>query len=161
MLKKCYLSPIFLVILVCIGCSGENRPADLPVLYPVTLTILLDDQPLENAMVVLHTDDVSIAKWTVGSYTNAAGEAIIMTHGQFRGAPAGKFKVCVSKQELPGAPTEDLTVIGSTVQPGMGMPTVIHHVDPIFGKRETTPLEVEVPPQRKTTTLTLNVHKPQ
>jgi len=155
------LANLFWAVLVCIGCSREDRPADLPTLYPVTLTILLDGQPLEGALVVLHAEEESIAKWTVGGYSDDSGKVTIVTHGQFHGSPAGTFKVCVSKQELPGAPTGNLSIVGTTVQPRMRMPAPIHYVDSVFGKRETTPLKIEVPPQRKMTALTLDVHKPQ
>ena len=162
MIKNFYLFPVLLVILVCSGCSGENRPEGLPALYPVTLTILLDDKPIEGALVFLHSEDPAIKKWTVGSYTNAEGKAIVMTHGQFQGAPAGKFKVCVSKQEVPGGPPpgEGGNSIGSTVVE-TGFQPPVHHVAPVFGKRETTPLEIEVLPNRKMLELTLEVHGPR
>ena len=160
MIKNFYLFPVLSVILVCSGCSGDNRPEGLPTLYPVTLTILLDDKPIEGALVFLHTEDPAIKKWTVGSYTNAEGKAIIVTHGQFQGAPAGKFKVCVSKQEVPGETQSDGgNPFGSTVVE-TGFQPPVHHVAPVFGKQETTPLEIEVPASKKMLNLTFEVHKP-
>jgi len=148
---------------VCNGCSNENRPDGLPPLFPVTLTILLDDQPIDSALVILYTEDKAIANWTIGSVTDADGKAIIVTHGQFRGAPAGKFKVCVSKRELPRSSmgSDMPSIVGPQIQPTAGMPQVIEHVDPIFGKPESSPLEIEVSPQRKMMVVTLNVHKPK
>ena len=166
MLKKHFcLLPLLLVLLAGSGCNRENRPPGLPDLYPVTLTILLDDQPLAGALVFLHTENPEIANWTVGSYTDNDGKAIIVTHGQFRGAPAGKFKVCVSKTEMPEglAEQEGMGDMGSFSAAPVtgGMPTPIRHVDPSFGQQETTTLEIEIIPQgKKMTEITLNVHRP-
>jgi len=167
MLKNFYLLPILLAVLICNGCSKENRPADLPALYPVTITFTLDGQPLADALVNLHTEDTAIAKWTIGSYTDAEGKAIIVTHGQFRGAPAGKFKVCVKKTTLPGDEdsrnrerSSEFVVDFSPAQQPPGMPIVTNHVHAEFGKQETTPLEIEVSASKKMLNLTFDVHKP-
>ena len=147
MSQKLVLLSVILAFFLCGGCSQDNRPEGLPKLYPVTLTILQDDQPLYNALVFLHTENESDAKWTVSSVTDAEGKAIIVTHGQFRGSPAGKFKVCVRKAEVD--------------EESRGVPKLIHYVDTKFGDPKKTPLEIEVPESKKMTTLTLNVHKPQ
>ncbi|MCL2118549.1 MAG: Ig-like domain-containing protein [Planctomycetaceae bacterium] len=166
--KFFYPLTIILALLVCYGCSKENRPDDLPQLYPVTLTITMDGQPLENALVNFFAEDKAISKWTVGSITDSHGKAIIVTHGQFRGAPAGKFKVCVRKTEMPDVPTsQDDKEMGNIASffPGQesgmrGVPVPINHVHADFGKRETTPLEIEVSTSKKMLNLTLDVHKP-
>ena len=160
-----YFLPVIAVIFVVAGCSGEKRPPDLPKLYPVTLTITMDGQPLEDALVNLYTEDQSISKWTVGSTTNAEGKAVIVTHGQFRGAPEGKFKVCVRKVELEGEQqileNSQSGLVVDSPGVGTGMPKTIEHVDPKFGSRATTTLEIEIIPQgKKMTEITLNVHGP-
>lgn len=163
MQKLIYLATIIPALLVFGGCTKENRPDDLPKLYPVTLTIMLDGQPLPQALVNLHTDDQAITKWTVGSYTDDNGKAIIVTHGQFRGSPAGKFKVCVRKTEIEGdsAPKEPTGLVFDTGPVPTGMPKMIEYVDSLFSNKETTPLEVEILPQGKTQTFQIDVHKPQ
>lgn len=145
--KRFYLLMMVLAFLICDGCSKDNRPKDLPRLYPVTLSIMSDDQPIGKALVFLYAEDKAIANWTVSGVTEADGNAIIVTHGQFRGAPEGKFKVCVKKVE-------------PALGPG-GKPQVIHHVDPKFGEPETTPLEAEITPRKKMTNLTFHVNKPR
>lgn len=166
MLKKLFCPlTILLAFLVCSGCNRDNRPADLPKLYPVILDITVDGQPLDNALVVLHAENEAIAKWTVGSVTDAAGKAIIVTHGQFQGAPEGKFKVCVRKVEMEGAEamrqeSQSGLVGGLTPAPSQ-MPKMVEYVDSLFGDPKTTILEIEIPASKKTTTMTLNVHKPK
>lgn len=166
MLKKLfYPLPIILASLVCSGCHRENRPADLPKLYPVILNITADEQPLTNALVVLYAENEAIAKWTVGSVTDAEGKAIIVTHGQFQGAPEGKFKVCVRKTEMEGAEAKrqegQTGLVGGLSPAPTQMPKMTNYVDSVFGDPKTTTLEIEVPASKKTTTLTLNVHKPR
>ena len=166
--KHFYLLTISLIWLVCGGCSPENRPADLPPLFPVTLTIMLGDQPLDNALITFYSENEEIAKWTVGSVTDANGKAIIVTHGQFRGSPAGQFKVCVKKVKLEGddeagikKPQNSFVVDFSPSQQPAKMPKMIYIVDPLFGQPEKTPLEIEIPAGKKMTNLTLTVHKPK
>ena len=154
---------IVLAIFVCGGCSKENRPRDLPPLFPITLTFLLDGQPLDNAMVMFYTENQAIAKWTVGGITDAEGKAIIVTHGQFHGVPAGTFKVCVSKRVFPDEPDENVvaSIVGSEIRPMGKMPVPIDHVDPLFCKPENTPLKIEIAPQKKMMAQTFNVHGPK
>ena len=150
---------------VCGGCSNEYRPGDLPPLFPVTLTILRDGQPLDHAMVTLYTENPSIVKWTIGGETDADGKAVIVTHGQFHGAPAGAFKVCVLKREYPQIPAErdaaPMPSVGGAIPQAGPIPPPIDLVDPLFFSPESTPLEIEIPRQKKGVALTLNVHAPK
>jgi hypothetical protein len=162
--KSFYVLVTILIFLVCSGCSNDNRPKDFPRLYPVTLTITQDDQPLDNALVLLYAENEVDARWTVGSRTDAQGKAIIMTHGQFRGSPAGKFKVCVMKSESSDAGTDasspaPLSVYGDMTNTRSVVPKITNLVDPLFANPKSTPLEIEVLP-KGTTNLTLSVHKP-
>ena len=163
MLKPFYLLTIIPALLVFGGCTKENRPDDMPPLYPVTITFTLDGQPLAGALVNLHTEDKAVEKWTIGSYTDENGKAIIVTHGQFRGSPAGKFKVCVKKSEIEGdsTPKEPTGLVFDTTPTPTRMPKMINHVHAEYGKKETTPLEIEVPASKKMLNLTLSVHKPK
>ena len=164
MMKKTLFSYWFIVVCLCVfwGCSHENRPKDLPKLTPVTLTLTQDGKPLEKAMVVLYAENPDIAKWTVSGNTDTDGKAILVTHGQFRGVPVGKFKVCVTKVEDAGGSAEPdphagLVMAGATTS---GRPRLVYHVDPVYGDPQKTPLEVEIPAKDKGT-LTLDVGKPE
>ena len=162
-IKPFYALVMIVTFLVFSGCSNENRPKDLPRLFPTILTVMLDDQPLDNGLVSLYAENETDAKWTVGCRTDAQGKAIIMTHGQFRGSPAGKFKVCVMKSESANADTDTqspapLSVYGNTDSRSV-MPKITNLVDPLFADPKTTPLELEVVP-KGTTNQTFNVHKP-
>jgi len=154
---------IVLGLSVLSGCSRQHRPRDLPKLTPATITFTQDGKPLEKAMVFLYAENPDIAKWTVSSNTNANGEAILVTHGQFQGAPAGKFKVCVIKSEDAGSadepdPHAGLVFAGGDSAP-RGRPRLIHHVDPVFSDPQKTPLEVGIPAKGRAM-FTLDVSNP-
>ena len=140
----CFLTMI-LILFAYAGCSRDSRPKDLPRLFPATLTVTLDEQPLADAIVTLYPENEVDARWTVGGWTDSDGKAIIVTHGKFLGSPAGKFKVCITKSEVEGS--------------GPGL-KVTHFVDPLFADPKKTPLEIEVS-SKGTTDLTLSVYKPQ
>lgn len=85
-----------------VGC-GPKLPDGMPKLNPTTITVIQDGKPLEGAMVSMKPVDESI-KWTSGGTTDANGVATIVTHGQYKGAPTGKFKVAVAKTVGEGTP---------------------------------------------------------
>ena len=97
---KCTLSKnltlIFIpVLFFCISCSGVKKPDDLPDLFPTTITILQEGQPVADATVNLLPEGNS--KWFAGGKTDAQGKCIIRTQGKYDGTPAGKFNVVVYK----------------------------------------------------------------
>lgn len=83
-----------------VGCGGPKKPADLPELYPVKITVIQDGQPLEGASVMLNDPTLQV-RFVMGGQTDAKGVAEIKTDGQFSGAPAGEFKVTVRKTTEP------------------------------------------------------------
>lgn len=82
------------------GCTGAKKPADLPELYPVKITVIQDGKPLADASVTLN-DPTSASRFVVGYKTDAKGVAELHTDGKFKGAPAGKYKVLISKVYAP------------------------------------------------------------
>ncbi len=88
-----------------VGCGGPKKPADLPELFPCSITIIQDGQPLEGASVQLN-DPSSSSRFVVGGTTDEKGVAVIRTDGQYPGAPVGKYKVLVSKIYVPELPSE-------------------------------------------------------
>lgn len=88
-----------------LGCQGQKKPADLPELYPVKVTIIQDGAPLEGATVSLY-DTTGSSRFTVGAKTDAKGVASLKTDAKYDGAPAGNYKVLVSKAFIPEVSTE-------------------------------------------------------
>lgn len=123
-----------------IGCGGgPERPDNMPPLYPVQIKLLQEDAPLAGASVRLVPDGAS-SSWYTGGTTDDQGIAEVHTHGKFSGAPAGKYKLVVTKFETPSA--------ASTTLENLNQPTskdaTYDLVDPKFGNPAKTTLELEV-----------------
>jgi hypothetical protein len=92
-----FVSVVVLVFVMFSGCGGDkSRPVDLPKLFPCKITATQEGQPLVGGTVSLRSVDTS-AKYGVSSgTTDDTGIATLRTQG-FIGAPAGKYKVLVTK----------------------------------------------------------------
>jgi len=95
------LIPIILLCTVVIlpGCGGPPRPADMPPLYPCTITVTQDGKPLSAASVTLVSTAPSF-KWVVAAPLDESGTGKVFTQGLFSGAPAGEYKIVISKEEI-------------------------------------------------------------
>ncbi|MBP5622482.1 MAG: hypothetical protein J6X44_10745 [Thermoguttaceae bacterium] len=135
-------------VLASIGC-GKKKPAGMPDLQPTTLTVTQAGQPLADAMINFKSSDTSM-NWTCGGITDAKGVATIVTHGQYKGAPVGKYKVSVMKTVGEGTPPppspideESARVYQEYVDSGATYEEY-YVVSKEYTTIETTPLEVEV-----------------
>lgn len=121
----------------------------MPKLNPTTITVVQDGAPLADAMITLMSADGS-SKWSSGGTTDASGVATMVTHGQYKGVPTGKYKVAVSKTVGEGTPPppkpydeESARVYQEYIDSGATY-TEFFVVDPQFRLVDTTPLELEV-----------------
>jgi len=142
-MKKSLL--IFLFFATLLGCSRNSVPDGLPKLVSVTLTLTQDGAPLSGAMVLL--TDPSGNRFTIGGITNANGSVELYTHGRYKGAPPGTFKVHVTKTESDPEPPP----------PPFGTPEYYEYlkvdrpptktyslVEKKYTLAETTPLELDI-----------------
>ena len=135
------LSIVFLT-----GCGGGGRkmPAGMPKLYPVSISVTQEGKPLADASVSLRYADPSAGTWAVGGKTDATGIVKLRTDG-FPGAPVGKFKVVLIKQDNEGmeeyaaAGAQGDTVAASKVKVKIWSCVKEEYNDP-----KKTPLEVEI-----------------
>jgi hypothetical protein len=140
---------LFSFLLLLSGCGGSNTPPGFPKLYPVSLKVTQEGQPLANATVNLRISDNSIT-WSVGGTTDEAGIALLWTHGKFRGAPAGIFKVAVEKvfnegeSEMLQALNRDDKVAAAKIQVNS-----FSYVKSEYNSVETTPIEIEITKKSK------------
>ncbi|MDR1480015.1 MAG: carboxypeptidase-like regulatory domain-containing protein [Planctomycetaceae bacterium] len=143
------------VLLFVIGCGDSPRPKDLPPLFLCTITVTQDGKPLSDAVVKLVTQENNTAKYTPVAMTGSDGKVIVSTYG-FSGAPAGKYKVVVSKN------IEDDIVYKTNADGEQEIVTykTYRTVEKIFSNTETTPLEIEITPKNKNTEKTFDVGKP-
>ena len=127
------------------GCSKEQRPAGLPPLFPCKIMITQGNKPLEGALVQLVPESGTF-QWTISGKTDSSGVAKLSTHAKFSGAPAGTFKVLVSKTEASpskypvpadNAPVEEWTEYRGQIS--MEHRPLIQYVKPEYEDISSTP----------------------
>jgi len=139
---------LLVLLIAVIGCSGAPRPAGLPKLYPVTLTIQQEGQPLSGTMVQLVPQNPS--QWGSGGTTDAQGRVNIRTHGQYDGAPEGTYAVVLTKQETLYPMPEEIQrgsredQMAWTQNNPNALAETFDLIQPEFQSPETTPLKVHV-----------------
>ena len=150
MKKIAMIIPVFAVAVLALtsGC-GQKLPAGMPKLYPVTITLTSDGQPLVGAGVSAYTDIANFS-WSIAGVTDENGQTELLTSGQYRGAPEGKLTVCVEKIEhIPGPtaslpkPTE-LEAIQEYNRKCGEEERQIRIVEVKYNSRATSPLEMTV-----------------
>jgi hypothetical protein len=145
-----YFVSIIVVLPIFYGCSGERLPPDLPKLYPVTLTIVQDGQPLGGASVVVVNEDYASSPWAAGGVTNEQGKVKLRTEGKYSGAPAGKYKVTIAKTEVPEIELpEDSSSPEYNKKIKEIQDKMFYLVEDKFTKLDTTPLRIEITPSAK------------
>ena len=145
-MKKYTIYSLLLLSLFCFsGCGGKKKPADLPPLYPVKLTVVQDGNPLEGATVSLIADGTNV-RFTTAGVTDANGVATIKTDIDWPGAPVGKFKVCISKVVTPPEEPSDasLSYEERRAKAGARLAQTKSVVDSRFLRPRTTTLGIEV-----------------
>ena len=153
--KKIIITLILIAVSMT-GCGRDtSRPADLPPLFPCTITITQDGNPLSGATVDLEPADGANTNYRASAITDESGRAVLTTYG-YKGAPAGRYKVTVRKTliENVGEVTNEYgEVVGSS---GLEYRTV----ERMYSDAKTTPHEIEVTTGRDTTHATFDVGKP-
>jgi hypothetical protein len=143
-MKHIYLFLIFVLLLA--GC-GERKPDGLPPLVPVKIILTQEGKPLDGAIVSLE-DPSGGVKFTVGGTTNSSGVAEIYTHGNYKGAPLGKYKVRVLKnvtEESPSAPPENTPEYDKFMgEYAKNPPRTYRYVEKQYSDINTTPLEIDI-----------------
>lgn len=133
-------------ILLLSGCTSEKRPDGFPKIHPLDIRILQKGQPVEGVTVSLFSKGEKIP-WTTGGKTNASGDAIIMTHGKYRGIPSGTYSVVLSKTE-----TDNFDELLKGTDETKRTPNVnvtksfntYSLIDLKYTKEKTTPLELKI-----------------
>ena len=134
----------FLLVGVCIvltaGCQSDDRPANMPKLYPVSITVKQAGTPVVEASLRLVPENASMP-WSCGGSTDKNGVAEIRTLGQYPGAPAGKYKVTVSKIDMSDTSASDLTNLD---RPAAKSGDSFDLIPPEYGSPTQTTLLLEV-----------------
>ncbi len=137
--KQFFALALACVCAVAVGCSkGPKKPADLPPLYPATITVVYDDgTPVDQATVALRPAGGGNAQWNVTGVTHAQGKLVCKTNGNWDGAPAGSYEAMVTKE---------IIVSEDSTEPGAS-PTIksrTRYVDLRYANPKTSGLTAEV-----------------
>jgi len=87
------------LVLLTAGCGGVKKPNGMPALHKTTLTFTQGGAPLSEATVSLVPLEGAVT-WPAGGVTDNNGVLRVKTMAQFDGAPAGNYKITVSKTEM-------------------------------------------------------------
>ena len=149
-----------LLVLTPLGC-GQKLPPGMPTLYKTTLVVTQDGAPLADASVVVVNEDFTSSPWSSGGVTDAAGQVVLKTEGQYTGVPAGKYIVTVTKivgppgLELPKNVNTDEEIRERDKIQKQIENNSFHIVDEKFMTAKSTPLKIEVP--KKSSEITIDV----
>jgi len=138
--KHTLLFSLLVFALFSAGCSSKKKPDGLPTLYPCEIVVKQEGAPLTGATVMLLSEDNSVS-WTVGGGTNDAGVARIFTHGDFAGAPLGRYKVTITKNVIENSPTPEQLSNPNFSGP---MGEAYDYVDLQYKTKDSTPLNIEI-----------------
>lgn len=141
------------VTLAANGCTKAEK-SKLPPTVSVTGTIKIDGLPLANAAVQFHPDGSTDGIGS-GGYTDKDGnfELITVSDGSeiTKGAPAGKYKVTVSRFVKP-----DGTDFPLDAEEPPGLSGAIDTVPMLYSDPQWTTLDAQIPPEGGVIHLVLN-----
>jgi len=136
------------------GCGGRSAPSGMPKLYPCTITITdKENNPLANVILTTnHPDDPAYA-WAAVGTTNESGVADLKTLGEYRGAPAGTFKVTATLYDSRPHPNP-VFALDADGNPNF---ETYNALKPVYASLKDPPLTLEV--DSKATSVTFQIEK--
>ena len=137
------------------GCSS-NLPKDLPKCYPCQIHVIQGGVPLVDAVVMLQSPEVG-QQWFPMGTTDQTGTAVMFTNGRYPGAPAGVYKVLISKLtfemgDLGPAPPEGTPAYSVWLERASSTSRATYTLIELqYNDAEKTPHEIEVKSKGKNT----------
>ena len=152
-MRHLFLCILAFSVVAFVACKPQ-KPADVPALYPCTVTVVTAGKPIEGAEVFLKAEGSGDAL-SINGTTDASGVAKISTvRGTYivDGAPAGDFKVVIRQiravkhwktpEEQASMSIEEMTEYGNEMQKKVDALPIL--VPKAYGSAETTPLKATV-----------------
>jgi hypothetical protein len=169
MYRSCFYYCIGIILILCTlnGCWSQNVPEGLPKLYQCTLTLYINNIPLDDATVMIIPIEPEKSIWVAGGVSNSHGMVKPMIQGKYSGVPEGKFKVTVTKrkieideQKVADILKQEKKMEERTVRAviAKNASETINLVHPNCAQIHTTPLEIEV--KKGKNSFVLNVPPP-
>jgi len=162
-MKHTLFSFITLALVACFiaGCGGDKRPDGMPKLYPASIGITQEGEPLAGATVQLIPGDGVDSRWGPMGMTDAAGVVVLKTNARYNGAPLGTYRVTVSKVELEPHPHPEWSSLPDGDPNFQKYQKILETLKPIdyvgqkYGSVTDSPLKVEITAGGKTYPLDL------
>jgi len=120
----------------CFGC-GQKLPPGMPPLNPCTITVNMEGKPVEKVMVRLVSADQ--LHWGCSGITDSSGKASLVTDGKYKGVPAGKYKVLLTRID-----TEQREYKGFIEESKLPPKKQTVIIDLKYEDEDETPYEVEI-----------------
>lgn len=134
-----------------VGC-GQKLPPGMPPLTPCTITVTMDGKPVDEARIAFYSTDL---KFACSGFTGDTGTTRMMTDGKYRGVPAGKYKVLVTKIFV-----EEREYKGFLEEAKLPPKKREAIIDLLYEDEEQTPFEIEIT-QGKSASMTCEVKAPE
>ncbi|MCL2348482.1 MAG: hypothetical protein FWC50_09510 [Planctomycetaceae bacterium] len=133
------------ITLIVAGC-GPKLPPGMPKLNPCKITVTMNDKPLDKARIILYADSETGGAWGYSGYTDSSGSVNMMTDGKYKGIPAGKYSVCISRIDV-----EKREYKGYFEMKKLPPPKSTVVVDLKFNDPDETPFHLEVTDGKRAT----------
>lgn len=101
-MESCRFLGLILVFTMIFSGCGQKRPDGMPELYKTKIILTQQGKPCADAKIALIS--LGGSQWSSGGTTDANGGIELVTHGQYKGVPAGKYRVTVDKTVGEGEP---------------------------------------------------------
>lgn len=138
-----------MILFVAVSGCGPKIPSDMPPLYPVKVTVMMDGEPLEKASIAFTLMEAT-GGYPIGGTTDSKGVAAPKTNGKYDGVPEGKYKISVNKMVAIEGPTSQKTPPTDPQELAKYERRVyderrfVEIVEKQFASSSSTPFEIEV-----------------
>ncbi|MDR2172118.1 MAG: hypothetical protein LBP59_18390 [Planctomycetaceae bacterium] len=117
----------------------------MPPIYPCKITFTQEEKPVFNATVILHPVEKSDKYWAISSVSDVNGVTKLSTNANYKGVPAGTYKVTVEKIIQEDAGSKGYYLCDT--------------IDIRYRSVDTTPIQVEVTANKKQNVFSFDLGK--
>ncbi|HET6423332.1 MAG TPA: carboxypeptidase-like regulatory domain-containing protein [Planctomycetaceae bacterium] len=89
-----------------VGCSGGAAPKNRQKTFPSSGSVKLNGKPVEGATVVFAPEATGDAAVSASAMTDVNGAFSLQAYPPLKGAAPGKYKVSITKREVPPSPPD-------------------------------------------------------
>ena len=154
MLNKTFLGLLAVSAVLFVSGCGQKLPDGMPKLFSTKVVVkYADGTGVPGATVLLIPNDSSVKDWSSGGTTGEDGSIDLFTRGQYKGVPAGSYKVTVKKLATENTEPVEAELDAESYKKALqqynnpsGPDPMVNYalIDPTFANPESTTLELTV-----------------